>query len=75
MHLPLLHDNLMSWADPVGGRGGPPSGKSQVAIGFLRNTGMDSPREAIGPFGRSVHGPLRNTLMTQNKLLQGPFTS
>ena len=29
---------------------GPPSpGKSQVAIGFLRNSGMDTPREAFGP--------------------------
>ena len=28
-----------------------PSGKSQVAIGFLRNSGMDPPQEAIGPEG------------------------
>ena len=27
---------------------GPPV-KSQMAIGFLRNSGMDTPREAIGP--------------------------
>ena len=26
----------------------PPSGKSQVAIGFFRNTGTKTPREAIG---------------------------
>ena len=26
-----------------------PLGKIEVAIGFLRNTGMDPPREAIGP--------------------------
>ena len=25
------------------------TGKSQVATGFLRNFGMDPPREAIGP--------------------------
>ena len=33
----------------------PPSpsspGKSQVTIGFLRNSGKDLPREAIGPLG------------------------
>ena len=39
-----------------GTRGGqgvqpPPPGKSEVAIGFLRNSGMDHPREAIGPQG------------------------
>ena len=36
------------------GEGGSESGspgKSQVAIGFLRNTGMDLTREAIGPEG------------------------
>ena len=27
----------------------PPPGKSQVAIGFLRNSGTDPTREAIGP--------------------------
>ena len=26
-----------------------PAGKSQVAIGFLEDTGTDPPREAIGP--------------------------
>ena len=30
--------------------------KSQVAIGFLRNTGMDPPEEAIGPLGSLPHG-------------------
>ena len=44
----------MSWADPEGGRGGLPPGKLQVAIGFLKNSGMDSPHEAIRPLGRSV---------------------
>ena len=48
----------VAWADPVGGgggggvdRGSGPPGKSQVAIGFLRNTGTDPPREAIRPKG------------------------
>ena len=31
----------------------PPSGKSQMAIGFLRDTGTDPPREDIGPQGFS----------------------
>ena len=41
-------------AAPDWGTGGstpPPPGKSQVAIGFLRNTDMDPPREAIGSLG------------------------
>ena len=42
-------------ADPEGGgnRGsGPPlPGKSQVAMGFLRNSVTDHPQEAIGPKG------------------------
>ena len=38
-----------------GGTGGPnPPVKSQVAIGFLRNSGTDPPREAIGPLGPSA---------------------
>ena len=42
------------WADPEGrgqgGGGGPnPPGKSQVALCILRNTGMGTPREAVGP--------------------------
>ena len=28
-----------------------PPGKSQVAVGFLRNSGMDQPREALGSLG------------------------
>ena len=32
-----------------GDKGSGPPGKSQVAIGFHRNTGTDPPREAIGP--------------------------
>ena len=41
---------IFAWADLEGGQGIriPPPGKSQVAIGFLRNIGMDPPREAIG---------------------------
>ena len=36
-----------------GGHGGltPPPGKSQVAVGILKNTGTDPPREAKGPLG------------------------
>ena len=44
--------SIASWADPGGGRGqgvqNPPR-KFQVAISFLNNTGMDTPKEAIGP--------------------------
>ena len=29
----------------------PPPGKSQEAIGFLRNTGTDLPREQLDPLG------------------------
>ena len=35
------------WADPEGRGSGTP-GKSKMAIGFLRNFGMDHPREAKG---------------------------
>ena len=35
------------WADPEGET---PPGKIQVALGFLRNTGTDTPREARGRF-------------------------
>ena len=42
-----------------GSQGGPglnpTPGKSQVVIGFLRNTGTDPHREAIGPFSRAAH--------------------
>ena len=47
----------MIWADPGGGggggggRGSGPPGKSQVAIGLLRNTSIDPPQEAIGSLG------------------------
>ena len=38
-----------TWADPEGRGWGPdPPGKSQAAKGILRNTGMDTPREAVG---------------------------
>ena len=55
--------DVLAWADPQGDRGSGPSpppphthtplGKSQVIIGFLRNTGTDpiENREAIGPHG------------------------
>ena len=47
-----------------GGTGGPgpppPPGNSQVAIGFLRNTGTDLPREAVG----QLH-TLEETIKTQ----------
>ena len=35
-------------------RGSPISGKSQVVIGFLRNTGKDPPVGPIASGGRSV---------------------
>ena len=52
------------WADPEGSRGlDLPPGKSQVAIGFLRNSGRDRPWVQLllegGPYG-----PLWNTLTT-----------
>ena len=41
------------WIERGGGGGGTvgqdPLGKSQAAISFLKNSGMDLPREAIGP--------------------------
>ena len=50
---PLLYTSAhftitVIWADPEGGGG---VGKSQTAIGFLRNTGTDHPRAAIGLYG------------------------
>ena len=57
---PLILNYARRWADPEGGRGGsrgpdppPPhththTEKSQVAIGFLRNTDTEPHREAIG---------------------------
>ena len=54
--------------------GGDPPGKSQVAIGFLRNICMDPPQEAIGPSGKSqvAIGFLRNicTEPLENKRVQ-----
>ena len=40
--------------DPEGGRGPEPPKISPVAIGFLRNPGMELPREAIGPLGTTI---------------------
>ena len=47
-----------AWADPKVGGGGGAGGLTPglplvitMAIGFLRNTGTDPPREAIGPLG------------------------
>ena len=42
---------VLPWADPegVGRVSGPHPEKSQVAIGFIRNTDKDLSREAIGP--------------------------
>ena len=47
MVLHVIQQN--QWADPEGGggRGFSPPGKSQV--GFLRNTGTDTPLKSIGP--------------------------
>ena len=74
-HLPYFVQD--SWVDPEGGGGGGvPShpGRPQVAIGSLRNTGMDPLREAIGsweaigPLGR---GSVRPWWL--NKRCQAPF--
>ena len=41
---------IITWADPEGCRGsGLPTGKSQRAIGFLRNNDTDTTGEIIGP--------------------------
>ena len=46
----VLH--WMTCADPEGGQGVlTPSGKSQVAIGFHRNTGMDPQEKQLDPLG------------------------
>ena len=67
-----------------GGRGGardpdppPPPWKSQVALGFLRNSGTDRPREAIRPLGsncilREVPAALCEILWWLIKTLPGP---
>ena len=56
-----------------GGTEGPdPPVKSQVAIGFLRNSGTDPLREANGPMGpiasreRSVRPSVKYVEMTKN---------
>ena len=55
----------------------PRPGKSQVAICFLWNAGMDTPQEATGPLcpitsrGRSIE-PLWNMLNTFKKKIQDP---
>ena len=51
--LQMCCDNILSMGGSrVGGdRGSVPPGNSQVAIGFLKNTGKDPLREAIGPYG------------------------
>ena len=41
-----------------GGRGSGPPGKSQVAIGILRNTSIDPPQEAIGSLPQEAIGSL-----------------
>ena len=43
----------MTWVDQEG-EGGPP-GKSQMTLGYLRNSGTDHPREVIRPPRREVH--------------------
>ena len=64
-HTSYLSSTCKSRADPGGGavETDQPPEKSQVAIGFLRNTDTDPPREAIGPLGPiasrgSPYGPL-----------------
>ena len=68
---------LLSWPDPEGvkGRGSgpppPPPGKitkSQVSIGFLRNTGTDPLEKQLDPFGPSVKYELMSK--QQNVLLR-----
>ena len=45
------NQSQLAWADPEKGQEvqTPPPGKSQVAIGFLRNSGTYTHRKAIGP--------------------------
>ena len=66
--LPELCTVLHMWSpcitqtghDGEGGGGPDPPGKSQVAICFLGNTGMDPPREAIiqGAINGGLYDPL-----------------
>ena len=47
------------------------NGKSQVAIGFLRNAGTDPTREAIGPKGSNCYSrEVRTTLCEINSGLK-----
>ena len=47
-----ISNPVVSRADPERGQGGQDRpGKSQVAIGFLGNTGIGTPQEEIGPIG------------------------
>ena len=53
-------NEMYSCADPEGRGQGvwTTPGKLQLAIGFLRNAGTDTPREAIEPLEGSPYGPL-----------------
>ena len=42
-------------------------GKSQMAIGFLKNSGMDPPQEAVGPLGSNCF--LREVRMALYEIL------
>ena len=62
----------IAWVDPDGGAWGPaPPCKITICyICYLRNTGTDLPREAIGPqvqlfLEGGPYGPLGKTLMTE----------
>ena len=46
--------NIFSRMGGYKNRSPPPPGESQVAICFLRNTGTDHSREAIGPKGAQL---------------------
>ena len=59
-HVVTMHNTDGSrWGGGGGGCPDPP-GKSQVAICFLGNTGMDPPREAI--IQRAINGGLYDPL-------------
>ena len=48
----VFKPDISAWVDPEGAGTsgpGPTPGNTQVAIGFLRNSSTDIPREAIGP--------------------------
>ena len=72
-----------SWVGPEVGTGPPAPGKSHVAIGFLRNPGVDPLREAIGPLGSNPEllfkgGPVWPSVKYidgfEKKMLPGPPT-